>query len=171
MGRGGGDRTGYDVLPLVPPPPPHPTGGGPSLQALMHILQPGHQDLATVQPLLMLPYIGPGGTGAGGDGTLMLLAPGGGGGGGGAAGGGPGGGSGAAASYQLPPLLSVSEAVQPVKEAAVVSALRVVTAALRMDAAFLATLARAHGHDRWEMQGCGRICVNNWCAGGRAVVQ
>ncbi len=66
---------------------------------------------------------------------------------------GPGGGSGAsAASYQLPPLLSVDETVQPVKEAAVVSALRVVTAALRMDGAFLATLARAHGHDR-----CGRV--------------
>ena len=88
----------------------------------------------------------------GGAGMQLLLqgAIGGGGGTGGPAGGIsgtfvlPGGGGGTA----FPTHSVVSEAVQPVKEAAVVSGLRVVTAALRIDGAFLATLARAHNHDR-----------------------
>ena len=147
-------------FPLLSPYPTHPSaGGGPSLQALLHILLPGHQDLATVQPLLMLAGGGGGGAVGGpadgvsnGGAGMQLLLQGGVGGGGGTGGPAGGGGTfvlpGGAGSTAFPTHSVVSEAVQPVKEAAVVSGLRVVTAALRMDGAFLATLARAHNHDR-----------------------
>ena len=99
---------------------------------------------------------------------LLQGGVGGGGGTGGAAGGGgtfvlPGGGGGTAA---FPTHSVVSEAVQPVKEAAVVSGLRVVTAALRMDGAFLATLARAHNHDRWGREQRGRMAM--WVVGDQS---
>ena len=113
------------------------------MQAVLHILLPGHQDLAAVQTLSST-FGGVFGGGGDGDGGVLLLQA------SGAPGtpvqaavnglsgsaGGGGGGAGEAA-------------VQPVKEAAVVSALRVLTAALRMDSAFLSSLARAHGHDRY----------------------
>ena len=112
------------------------------MQAVLHILLPGHQDLAAVQGLSST-FGGVFGGGSDGEGSVLLLQASGVPGtpvqaaanGSGTAGGG-GGGAGEAA-------------VQPVKEAAVVSALRVLTAALRMDSAFLSSLARAHGHDRY----------------------
>ncbi|GAX76338.1 hypothetical protein CEUSTIGMA_g3784.t1 [Chlamydomonas eustigma] len=125
-------------------------GGGVIMQSLMHILQPGYQDLATVQPLPMVMVLGGSGSAEGSAGLMPLLLQGPGGSdatgnGGGYMAGGLGGASGTAGSTQV-----LGEAIQPVKEQAVISGLRVLTAALRMDLAFLSTLNRLYSHDRYQ---------------------
>lgn len=150
--------------------------GGHTMQAILHILLPGYQELAAVRPLTLegagAAAGGMGGVG-GGNGTQLLTngasgAAGGGLGGAGAGFGGFGAGApfgggadgsgammagfgaaGAAAAAYVSPLLQPGEAdVLPVKEAAVQAALRVLTAALRMDGAFLSALGRLYSHDR-----------------------